>query len=103
MHYRLPAQPRGRSAFRRAALVLALAAVPAGILPAAHARAWQAGLAGRSLAGTSTVRQLITVTAASHSATSAVLRAYRVSGGKRTLMFGPWTARVGYNGVAKPG
>jgi L,D-peptidoglycan transpeptidase YkuD (ErfK/YbiS/YcfS/YnhG family) len=46
---------------------------------------------------------LITVTAASHSATSAVLRAYRVSGGKRILVLGPWTARVGYNGVAKPG
>jgi L,D-peptidoglycan transpeptidase YkuD (ErfK/YbiS/YcfS/YnhG family) len=103
MHLLLQAQPRGRAAFRRVVLVLALVAVPAGILPAAHARAWQVGLAGRALAGKNTVRQLITVTAASHSATSAVLRAYRVSGGKRTLMFGPWTARVGYNGVAKPG
>ncbi len=89
---------RGGAACRRAVLVLALAAVPAGILPAGQARAGQAGLAG-----TRAVRQLITVTAASHSATSAVLRAYRVSGGKRILVFGPWTARVGYNGVAKPG
>ena len=91
-------RPPGRTACRRAALVLALVAVPAGILPAGNARAGWAGLAG-----TRAARQLITVTAASHSATSAVLRAYRVSGGKRILVLGPWTARVGYNGVAKPG
>ncbi len=66
-------RPPGRTACRRAALVLALVAVPAGILPAGNARAGWAGLAG-----TRAARQLITVTAASHSATSAVLRAYRV-------------------------
>lgn len=49
------------------------------------------------------VRQLITVTATSHSTTYATLRAYRVSGGKRVLVFGPWQARVGYHGVARPG
>ena len=49
------------------------------------------------------VRQLITVTAASHTATRATLRACRISGGKRVLVFGPWTARVGYNGIAMPG
>jgi L,D-peptidoglycan transpeptidase YkuD (ErfK/YbiS/YcfS/YnhG family) len=54
-------------------------------------------------AGTRSAAQLITVTAPTHSATRAVLRAYRVSGGKRVLVFGPWTARVGYNGVARPG
>ena len=43
------------------------------------------------------------MTAASHTATHATLRAYRISGGKRVLIFGPWTARVGYNGVARPG
>jgi L,D-peptidoglycan transpeptidase YkuD (ErfK/YbiS/YcfS/YnhG family) len=48
-------------------------------------------------------RQLITVTAASYSTTYATLRAYRVSAGKRILVFGPWQARVGYNGVARPG
>ncbi len=89
---------RVRPALALPALVLALVAVQAGILPAGHARAGWAGLAG-----TRAVRQLITVTAASHSATFAVLRAYRVSGGKRILVLGPWTARVGYNGVARPG
>jgi L,D-peptidoglycan transpeptidase YkuD (ErfK/YbiS/YcfS/YnhG family) len=48
-------------------------------------------------------RELITVTAVSHTTTYATLRAYRVSGRKRVLVFGPWTARVGYNGIAKPG
>ncbi len=48
-------------------------------------------------------RQLVTVTAASHGTTYATFRAYRISGGKRTEVFGPWTARVGYNGVAPPG
>jgi L,D-peptidoglycan transpeptidase YkuD (ErfK/YbiS/YcfS/YnhG family) len=52
---------------------------------------------------TSPPRELITVTAASHSATYATLRAYRVSEGKRVLVFGPWTARVGYNGIAPAG
>jgi L,D-peptidoglycan transpeptidase YkuD (ErfK/YbiS/YcfS/YnhG family) len=49
------------------------------------------------------VQQLIVVTAASHSTTYATLRAYRVSGGRRVQVAGPWTARVGYNGVAGPG
>jgi L,D-peptidoglycan transpeptidase YkuD (ErfK/YbiS/YcfS/YnhG family) len=48
-------------------------------------------------------RQVITVTAASYSATFATLRAYRVSGGRRVLVLGPWRARVGYRGVARPG
>jgi L,D-peptidoglycan transpeptidase YkuD (ErfK/YbiS/YcfS/YnhG family) len=43
------------------------------------------------------------VQAPSYSATHATLRAYRVAHGKRTLIFGPWQARVGYNGVARPG
>src|SRR6202020_503100 len=29
--------------------------------------------------------------------------AYRVSHGKRTVFYGPWQARVGYNGVARAG
>jgi L,D-peptidoglycan transpeptidase YkuD (ErfK/YbiS/YcfS/YnhG family) len=53
--------------------------------------------------GAGAVRQVVTVTAASHTTTYATLRAYRVSGGKRVLVFGPWTVRVGYNGVALPG
>jgi uncharacterized protein (DUF1810 family)/L,D-peptidoglycan transpeptidase YkuD (ErfK/YbiS/YcfS/YnhG family) len=49
------------------------------------------------------VRQLITVTASSRSSTEATFRAYRVTGTKRVLVYGPWTARVGYNGIAAPG
>jgi L,D-peptidoglycan transpeptidase YkuD (ErfK/YbiS/YcfS/YnhG family) len=48
-------------------------------------------------------RQVITVTAASYQTTYATFRAYRVSGGKRVEVFGPWTARVGYKGMARPG
>jgi len=73
--------------------VLALAAVLAGFPAATAARA----------GGAPAFRQVITVTAASHSATYAVFRAYQVSGGHRVLVFGPWTARVGYNGVAMSG
>jgi L,D-peptidoglycan transpeptidase YkuD (ErfK/YbiS/YcfS/YnhG family) len=43
------------------------------------------------------------VTAASRSTTYATFRAYRLSGGRKVLVFGPWTARVGYNGIARPG
>ena len=49
------------------------------------------------------VQQLITVQASSYSTSYATLRVYRVSGTQRTLVYGPWTARVGYNGVARPG
>jgi L,D-peptidoglycan transpeptidase YkuD (ErfK/YbiS/YcfS/YnhG family) len=49
------------------------------------------------------MRQLITVTAASHSATFATFRAYRITDGRAARVFGPWTARVGYNGIAAPG
>ena len=62
-----------------------------------------AGSAQAAETRTRPVRQLITVTAASHSATYAIFRAYRVAGARRVLVFGPWTARVGYNGVARPG
>lgn len=54
-------------------------------------------------AGSPAVRQLITVTAASHTTTYATFRAYRVSGVHRVLAFGPWRARVGYHGIARPG
>jgi L,D-peptidoglycan transpeptidase YkuD (ErfK/YbiS/YcfS/YnhG family) len=57
----------------------------------------------RTLVNKPVGRQLITVTAASGSATTAVLRAYLVVDGQRRLVFGPWTAHVGYNGVAPPG
>jgi L,D-peptidoglycan transpeptidase YkuD (ErfK/YbiS/YcfS/YnhG family) len=88
----------GASSRGLSVLVATLLAVLAGSVPAATARA--AGAAPRTGAA---VRQLITVTAASYTATYATLRVYRLSGTRRILVFGPWTARVGYNGVARPG
>jgi L,D-peptidoglycan transpeptidase YkuD (ErfK/YbiS/YcfS/YnhG family) len=82
----LTAQPAGAASSRPAAS----AAVAASSRPSASA-------------AVAAPRQLITVTAASHSTTYATLRAYRVSGGKRVLVFGPWQARVGYHGVARSG
>jgi L,D-peptidoglycan transpeptidase YkuD (ErfK/YbiS/YcfS/YnhG family) len=46
--------------------------------------------------------QLITVTA-SYGSTYATLTAYDLNGSGWALKFGPWTARVGYNGIAAPG
>lgn len=86
-----------RSPARVAAVAVLAIFSPAIFWPAGQASPGWAGLASTQ------VGQLITVRAPSHSATYATLRAYRVSGGKRTLVFGPWTARVGYNGVARPG
>jgi L,D-peptidoglycan transpeptidase YkuD (ErfK/YbiS/YcfS/YnhG family) len=57
----------------------------------------------REPAGRPAISQLITVTAASRAATYATFRAYQVAGRKRVLVFGTWTARVGYNGIAAPG
>ena len=62
-----------------------------------------ASAAGAAPSTGTAVRQLITVTAASYTTTYATLRVYQVSGAKRVLVFGPWTARVGYNGVARAG
>jgi L,D-peptidoglycan transpeptidase YkuD (ErfK/YbiS/YcfS/YnhG family) len=49
--------------------------------------------------------QRITVTAAGYDGTTyATLRVYqRTAGGTWAEVMGPWTARVGYNGVARPG
>lgn len=46
--------------------------------------------------------QLITVTA-SYRSTYATLTAYDLTGSGWVEKFGPWTARVGYNGIAAPG
>ena len=54
-------------------------------------------------AATAPARQLITVTAATHGSTTATFRAYEVRGATRTEVFGPWTARVGYHGIATAG
>jgi L,D-peptidoglycan transpeptidase YkuD (ErfK/YbiS/YcfS/YnhG family) len=85
----------GRYALR--ALVVMLLAVLAGVTPVAARAADAAPSSGTG------ARQLITVTAASYTTTYATLRVYQLSGKKRVLIFGPWTARVGYNGVARPG
>jgi L,D-peptidoglycan transpeptidase YkuD (ErfK/YbiS/YcfS/YnhG family) len=76
-----------------ACLALCLAAVPAGAIAADQP----------SAAYPTNVRQVITVTAASPSSTYATFRAYRLSHGHKIHVFGPWTARVGYNGIAGPG
>jgi L,D-peptidoglycan transpeptidase YkuD (ErfK/YbiS/YcfS/YnhG family) len=57
----------------------------------------------RKLINQSAVGQLITVTATSRTVTYATFRAYQVTGTRRTEVFGPWTARVGYNGIAALG
>lgn len=77
---------------------LAVAAVTAATAPhAGAAAAWPAAQRPR------VVRQLIKVTAASGTATSARFVAYRWARGRWVRRFGPWTARVGYNGIAGPG
>ena len=47
--------------------------------------------------------QLVTVIAASYRATRAELTAYRRVDGQWRRVFGPWTAWIGRNGMAKPG
>jgi len=91
-------------ALRRAGVLLQLVRTTPIAVLAGAALLWpvRAGAAGAPAAGTGT-RQLITVTAASYATTYATLRVYEVSGAKRVLVFGPWSARVGYNGVARPG
>src|SRR5258708_6911618 len=49
------------------------------------------------------ITQLITVTADSYSTTYARFVAYRWSHRRWVKVFGPWTARVGYNGIARRG
>jgi L,D-peptidoglycan transpeptidase YkuD (ErfK/YbiS/YcfS/YnhG family) len=43
------------------------------------------------------------VTAASYRATTAVLTGYQWQGTRWVRVFGPWRARVGYHGIARPG
>lgn len=88
-----------RTLLAGATLAAAACALPAGLTRPAAAASHPA----RSLVSKPAGRELITVTAASGRATTAVFRAYLVTGGKRVPVFGPWTARVGYNGIAPPG
>lgn len=93
----------------RALLAGALLTVLAGSLAAAPARAITSAAAAPAVheanaaASTLVVHQLITVTATSHSTSYATFRAYQVTGTTKVLVAGPWTARVGYNGIAAPG
>jgi L,D-peptidoglycan transpeptidase YkuD (ErfK/YbiS/YcfS/YnhG family) len=80
-------------------LLTALTVAATGAVPA---RAAAAGGQAR-LRPLAVARQLITVTATSRTATWATFRAYQVTGTKRVLVFGPWTARVGTRGIAAPG
>jgi len=80
-------------------LALLLLAVLVSAWPARAARAGAAAPASTVVV----VQQLITVKAASYGTTYATLRAYRLSAGHWVQVAGPWTARVGYNGVARPG
>jgi L,D-peptidoglycan transpeptidase YkuD (ErfK/YbiS/YcfS/YnhG family) len=89
---------RGTGVGRLPAVAIALLIALAGLVSAGPARA-AAGAGARAPA----VEQLIVVSAASYSSTYATLTGYRVSGGRRVRVFGPWTARVGYNGIARPG
>jgi L,D-peptidoglycan transpeptidase YkuD (ErfK/YbiS/YcfS/YnhG family) len=81
--------------------VLGMLFVLAGLLPAGAAAASSSAPAAPAKAPV--VRQLITVTASSYGTTYATLRVYALSGKKWVTVYGPWTARVGYNGIAPPG
>jgi len=83
---------RGVSAGAGLGLALGLVAVPVAAIAAPPADTYP-----------SYVTQVVTVTAASRTATHATFRAYRLSDGRKVRVFGPWTARVGYNGIATPG
>jgi L,D-peptidoglycan transpeptidase YkuD (ErfK/YbiS/YcfS/YnhG family) len=80
-------------------VLLALITV-AGLVPARQA---SAGAAAAVTSSSAVVRELITVSAGSRTTTYATFRAYDVSGTKKRLVFGPWSARVGYNGIARAG
>jgi L,D-peptidoglycan transpeptidase YkuD (ErfK/YbiS/YcfS/YnhG family) len=63
-----------------------------------------AGATGRSSAATgSGVSQLIVVSARSYRTTVATLTVYDLHGGLAHVTFGPWPARLGYDGFARPG
>jgi L,D-peptidoglycan transpeptidase YkuD (ErfK/YbiS/YcfS/YnhG family) len=87
----------GRWHLRRLLLAVVLVAglTGAGLLAGGYTRA-----AAQAAAAD---RQLITVTAASYTTTYATFTAYHQAGGRWIRLFGPWTARIGYNGMARPG
>src|SRR6266567_408347 len=72
-------------------------------MPDVATPAWAGGSQRAGAPAPARSGQLITVTAVSHRATSASLVAYRRSAGRWVRVFGPWRARVGYNGIARSG
>jgi len=91
--------PVAKASALRARLLVLILSLLAVLVPA-----WPARAAGAAAAASApVVQQLITVKAASYGTTYATLRGYRLSGGHWVQVFGPWIARVGYNGVARPG
>ena len=71
--------------------------------PAPVARADGARADGARVSGTRVSGQLVTVLARSYGATRAELTAYQLVGGHWRKVFGPWTAWIGRNGMARPG
>jgi L,D-peptidoglycan transpeptidase YkuD (ErfK/YbiS/YcfS/YnhG family) len=85
----------------RAALVLSLVGAAVISAPPTHGgqEACPANLAA-SIKGVGTAEQLITVEATRYKMTAASLRLWRRDGGCWLPVAGPWTARVGWNGLA---
>jgi L,D-peptidoglycan transpeptidase YkuD (ErfK/YbiS/YcfS/YnhG family) len=79
----------GRLLAAAVALVAALALLSGGTAPAAASTA-------------PAVRQIITVSAKSYGSTYATLTAYRWTGRAWVRALGPWTARIGADGMARP-
>jgi L,D-peptidoglycan transpeptidase YkuD (ErfK/YbiS/YcfS/YnhG family) len=75
----------------------------AGVLSTVLAGIGPAGPADAAARTAALAAQLMTVTASSRTSTYATFRAFQVIGAKKVLVFGPWRARVGYNGIAAPG
>jgi L,D-peptidoglycan transpeptidase YkuD (ErfK/YbiS/YcfS/YnhG family) len=102
-----PRRPALRAVIAGAAVVVTVvtvAAQAASAAPAAPAApAAVAAVAAGGSPRSTAARQLITVTAKTHRATYARVIAYRQADGRWVRVFGPWTARVGYNGIARQG
>src|SRR5260370_21980717 len=81
-------------------LVVITASALCGLGAASPAMALEPAIGGTQVI---TSTQLIPVTATSHSTSYASFVAYRWSHAHWVKVFGPWTARVGYNGIAWPG
>ncbi len=89
-----------RQAPARSVLLLLVVLSVVGVMTPARAAIGSMAARGPVPAGTG---QRIVVTATSHRSTYASLVAYRRASGRWVRVFGPWRARVGYNGIARPG